>query len=100
MTFEQYAQDAQSTAEHTGLNYPSVALGGEIGEYLNEYKKWLRTQPGVAGEVPYGIHREKMLIELGDILWYLNRVVVELDSSLEDVAKMNITKLTERYKGV
>ena len=98
-SFMDYSSQAISTSKYKGLNYPSVALGGEVGEYLNEYKKWLRTMPGQAGEVPYGTHRDKMLRELGDVLWYLNQAAHELDSSLEDVAKMNIAKLDERYHG-
>ena len=99
MTFKNYSSDAAKTMVFTGtqqdrLNYASVALGGEAGEYLNEYKKWLRT-----GTVkPYDERRDSMLLELGDILWYLNRVAVELDSSLEEVAIMNIVKLKERHR--
>lgn len=97
MTFEEYSTKASSTAQYKGLTYPSVALGGEVGEYLNEYKKWLRTEPGQNEEIPYGTHREKMLLELGDVLWYLNQVVTELDSTLDEVAMLNLYKLAERY---
>jgi NTP pyrophosphatase (non-canonical NTP hydrolase) len=101
MTFEDYSCLASTTAQYSGnqrerLTYVSIALGGEVGEYLNEYKKFLRAIT-VEGKIPSGEIHHKMLLELGDTLWYLNRAALELNSSLAEVAEMNIMKLSKRY---
>jgi NTP pyrophosphatase (non-canonical NTP hydrolase) len=79
-------------AEKTTI-YPILALCGEAGELANEYKKIMRA----GRSQPTGVELHRMLLELGDILWYLNAVAVDLGSSLSDVAEMNIQKLEARY---
>jgi len=39
---------------------------------------------------------KKLKLELGDVLWYLNRCAIEIGSSLEEIAALNIEKLNER----
>lgn len=101
MTFEEYSVKVEETVKYQGtpkecLTYASIALGGEVGEYLNEYKKWLRT-PRLPIDTPQGAERQRMLLELGDMLWYLSRVAYELGSSIGNVAQMNVDKLRARY---
>lgn len=100
MDFQEYERKVDQTAVYKGsplekLTYASIAYGGEAGEYLNEFKKHLRSNPGVYPEVE---SRTKMLLELGDGLWYLSRCAAELGSNLEVVAQMNVAKLEARYK--
>ena|SRR3990172_12639240 len=101
MTLDEYSKKVSETAIYGGsildrLNYTSIALGGEVGEYLNEYKNYCgRTCEDPT--VPYGKSRTHMLLELGDVLWYLTRTAHELGSSLAEVAQMNIDKLAVRY---
>lgn len=40
--------------------------------------------------------REKVILELGDIMWYLARISIELDIPLEYILERNITKLKNR----
>ena len=101
MTFDEYSAEVATTVQYMGtpqerLNYTSIALGGEVGEYLNEYKKYLRGNPNKY-ETPQGEERIHLLLELGDTLWYLARTAHELESSLEHVAQLNVTKLAARY---
>lgn len=101
MTFEDYSKQAGVTVQYGGtprdrLTYTSIALSGEVGEYLNDYKKFLRTAFSDGG-TPYGELRDRMINELGDVLWYLDRAAHELDTTLEQVAILNITKLSARY---
>ena len=92
MTFDEYSTKAATTAKYHGLNYNSVGFGGEAGEYLNEYKKFLRSKVDIDE-----YDNEKLLLELGDTLWYMSQIACDLGSSLNDVAHMNLTKLKERY---
>lgn len=102
MTFNEYSLQVALTAKYPnnidsldGLNYVTIAIGGEVGEYQNEYKKHLRT---TSTQHPVGERRERMLLELGDVLWYLARAAHELNSNLDEVAKWNIEKLKARYE--
>lgn len=99
MDFQEYERQVDKTAVYQGnplekLTYVSIAYGGEAGEYLNEFKKHLRSNPGV---YPEAEARTKMLLELGDGLWYLAQCAAELGANLELVASLNIAKLEARY---
>jgi NTP pyrophosphatase (non-canonical NTP hydrolase) len=93
-----YADQAMSTAVYPGrlddggLNYAVVGLCGEAGELANQMKKVLRDD---AGKVTPG-RRNKMIDELGDILWYCAAVADEIGVSLSYVAGANLSKLQER----
>ena len=94
MTFNEYSVKAATTAKYHGLNYNSVGFGGEAGEYLNEYKKFLRREHLPPPDDPI---YERLLLELGDTLWYMARIAEDLGSSLEEIATMNIDKLRTRH---
>lgn len=95
MTLEEYQAKAKATAlypkEHR-LLYPLLGLLGEAGEAANKFKKVLRDEGGVLGEAT----REALILELGDILWYLAQVATDLGVSLEEVAQKNLAKLASR----
>ena len=101
MTFDEYSSKLETTVRYVGgrrerIEYVNTAFGGEAGEYLNEYKKHLR-EVGEFYHPPLGERRIALLLELGDTLWYLSRIATELDSSLDEVAQMNVEKLHARY---
>jgi NTP pyrophosphatase (non-canonical NTP hydrolase) len=83
----------QRPRSNEGLNYTLHGLTGEAGELSNKWKKALRTAPTMA-EVQY----DPMVLadELGDCLWYVSAVAMELGFTLEQIAQMNIEKLTAR----
>lgn len=68
-------------------NYCAIALGGEVGEVLNEVKKQIRDG---------GDRSEKILDELGDTLFYLTRLGHEYGFGLNDIMKYNMNKLQKR----
>jgi NTP pyrophosphatase (non-canonical NTP hydrolase) len=69
------------------LAYCALGLSGESGEYAEKIKKKLRDGK---------FDKELALKELGDVLWYITCSSMELGSSLEEVAQINIDKLTDR----
>lgn len=69
------------------LTYCALGLCGESGEYAEKIKKKIRD-----GE----FDKSLALKELGDVLWYATCSAIELGSSLEEVAQINIDKLTSR----
>ena len=42
-------------------------------------------------------NREHLLIELGDVMWYVAQACMALGVDFEDVLEMNVKKLEKRY---
>ena len=40
-----------------------------------------------------------MIIELGDIMWYVAQACMALEVSFDDVVETNVNKLKKRYPG-
>lgn len=78
---------ALSQSEH--LMNGCLGLAGEAGECCDLLKK-ASFQDG--REI-----REKMLDELGDVLWYIAESASALGYTLEEVAVHNVSKLMVRY---
>lgn len=71
-----------------------VGLASEAGETLDIGKKmWFHT------EKPFkeGGYREKLVLELGDIVYYLLKVLDIFDITLEEVLEGNRAKLESRH---
>jgi len=67
----------------------SLALAGEVGELANRTKKvFLHGHP---------YDQEKVVEELGDILWYIAVYSRDIGVDLQEIAQKNITKLEKRY---
>ena len=49
---------------------------------------------------PWDDHnRQHLVIELGDVMWYVMQACAALNVSLDDVIKGNVNKLKKRYPG-
>ena len=103
ITLNDYQQGAMLTARWAHplmVTYPVLALAGEAGEVANEWKKVLRgdyNKPDEeASQVPEAVVT-KMVLELGDVLYYVAAAAHDLGYTLEDVARMNRQKLIERH---
>ena len=66
-----------------------MGLCGESGEAIDIVKKHLAQG--------HDLNKEHLIEELGDIAWYLAETAYALDISLEEVLKINIEKLKNRY---
>lgn len=67
----------------------SLALAGEAGELANLTKKVF-----IHGHL---YEPDKVIEELGDILWYIAVYAREIGIDLSEVATRNILKLSKRY---
>ncbi len=72
--------------------YPALGLVEEAGEVAGKLKKIIRDKNGQMQMDDY----HAVTKELGDVLWYLSAMCSELGLSLEQVAKENILKLSDR----
>lgn len=67
----------------------SLALAGEAGELANRTKKVF-----IHGH-PYD--QDRVIEELGDILWYVAVYAHDIGVDLEEIAEKNIEKVAKRY---
>jgi len=71
-----------------------VGINAEGGEFLEIIKKM------VFQGKPWDDHnREHLIIELGDLMWYVAQACMALNVSFDDVIARNVQKLEKRYPG-
>ena len=71
-----------------------VGINAEGGEFLEIIKKM------VFQGKPWDDHnREHLIIELGDLMWYVAQACMALGVSFDDVIARNVKKLEARYPG-
>ena len=76
------------------LTTSGVGLAAESGEFLEIVKKM------VFQGKPWDEHNRKhLIIELGDVMWYVAQACMALDISFEEVLERNVKKLEKRYPG-
>ena len=69
-----------------------VGINAEGGEFLEIIKKMV-----FQGKPWNEDNREHLIIELGDVMWYVAQATKALDIRMEDVLDTNIRKLSKRY---
>ena len=74
------------------LTTAGVGLAAESGEFLEIVKKMV-----FQGKPWNDANREHLIIELGDVMWYVAQACMALGVSFEDVIKGNVKKLEKRY---
>jgi NTP pyrophosphatase (non-canonical NTP hydrolase) len=97
MTLDDYQKKAVGTIqsynskdqENFFLGY--LGLAGEAGSVLTTLKKLIRDGEG------FGSFNEKLTEELGDVLWYISSIASHNNISLEDIAKVNLSKTQDRF---
>ena len=76
------------------LTTAGVGLAAESGEFLEIVEKMV-----FQGKPWNDDNREHLIIELGDVMWYVMQACKALDVSLDDVIAGNVEKLKKRYPG-
>ena len=76
------------------LTTSGVGLAAESGEFLEIIKKMV-----FQGKPWNDANREHLIIELGDVMWYVMQACAALDVPIEDVVAGNVEKLKKRYPG-
>ena len=72
----------------------AVGISAEGGEFMEIVKKMV-----FQGKPWNDDNREHLIIELGDVLWYVMQACKALDVSIDDVVSGNVEKLKKRYPG-
>lgn len=97
MKMNEYQALARRTSNTNGPEQASydklingvMGLCGEAGECIDVVKKTMFQG--------HELDTDKLIEELGDVLWYCAELASGLGVSLEDVALINVEKLRERY---
>ena len=71
-----------------------VGINAEGGEFLEIVKKMI-----FQGKPFNADNKEHMIIELGDLMWYVAQACMALEVSLDEVVARNVKKLEKRYPG-
>jgi NTP pyrophosphatase (non-canonical NTP hydrolase) len=77
-----------------GVSISLLGLSGEVGELLTEYKKKIRDGKS------YGMFQEKVIEEIGDIMWYLSSIAAYENIEFSEILEKNIDKVTDRWRDI
>jgi NTP pyrophosphatase (non-canonical NTP hydrolase) len=69
-----------------------VGINAEGGEFLEIIKKMV-----FQGKPWNEDNRKHLIIELGDVMWYVAQATMALDISFDEVISTNVKKLEKRY---
>ena len=72
----------------------AVGISAEGGEFMEIVKKML-----FQGKPWTEDNKKHLIIELGDVMWYVAQACMALEIDFEDVIEGNIKKLEKRYPG-
>ena len=72
----------------------AVGISAEGGEFMEIVKKMV-----FQGKPWNDDNREHLIIELGDVMWYVANACIALGVDFDDVVKGNVKKLEKRYPG-
>ena len=72
----------------------AVGISAEGGEFMEIVKKMV-----FQGKPWNDANREHLIVELGDVMWYVAQACMALDVSFDDVVERNVEKLKARYPG-
>ena len=76
------------------LTTSAVGISAEGGEFMEIVKKMV-----FQGKPWNADNREHLIIELGDVMWYVAQACMALGVSFDDVVATNVEKLKKRYPG-
>jgi len=94
-TFQEYQKEALKTSVYPkkyAISYPALGLAEEAGEVAGKIKKMMRDG------IPLEKQKEKIELEMGDVLWYLANLAHDCGISLDRVVNKNLEKLHDRQK--
>jgi NTP pyrophosphatase (non-canonical NTP hydrolase) len=97
MDINTYQAKAADTMQFDVSNPKAISismfgLSGEVGELATEYKKRLRDGDN------YKIFKDKIMEELGDIMWYLSSIATLENIQMSDILEGSIRKAKDRWE--
>jgi NTP pyrophosphatase (non-canonical NTP hydrolase) len=99
LSMNEYQAETASTAIYKWrVIYPALGLANEAGEVGGKIKKLIRDEGLKFDGTDNLTDKQRAAIgsELGDVLWYIAALARDLGISLNEVAHMNLEKLSDR----
>ncbi len=103
MELNDYQLAAMKFAKYKYPDYPYMALAEEVGEVMGKLAKHGRKNDKTLlcciDQITMGRAKDleaDLVKELGDVLWQLQACCAAIGVTLEDVAKTNLDKLSDR----
>lgn len=88
--YRDFTRDTAIYDSNDAYEYTIMGLCSEAGEVAGKFKKFIRD--GTSWEDL----TKDMTKELGDVLWYVDRIADEFNISVADILSANIEKLAAR----
>ena len=86
-TYQEWTKTTAVYPEEKAEEYLMLGLASEVGELLGKFKKEIRGD---------GEKFSDKLDELGDVCWYIARLMDHYDLTHQEVLHRNFVKLTDR----
>ena len=93
MDMNQYQEAARETAifpKDKSLMYLTLGICGEAGEIAEKVKKHIRDNTS------HHQLRESLILEIGDVMWYLANLADAIHVDMDWIAIQNIEKIKSR----
>jgi NTP pyrophosphatase (non-canonical NTP hydrolase) len=90
---EEYREHTRETSiydPNDAFEYTIFGLCSEAGEVAGKYKKFLRD------DTDWDTLQDDIAKELGDVMWYVDRIADEFGLSLTTILEANVAKLQAR----
>ena len=88
LAFSHYELGAQHTATYKDVDYLPLGLAEEVGELIQLFAEAKRK------DIP--VDQDKLISEVGDVLWVLSQIARENGFWLDQAAGDNLAKLRKR----
>ena len=96
ITVDEYDYFVETTSVWEDSTYPLLGLAGETGEAIDRIKKLWRQYGEDWNTKLTAEERLEVLQELGDIQWYITRILHMVEADLEEMIHENVSKLIKR----
>jgi len=90
--YQNFCLETKAWPSEYNIIYPAIELADEAGEVLGKVKKWMRGDDNT-DTIEY---KEKIIKEMGDVLYPLAMLAGDLGYSFQEVLDMNVEKLQDR----
>ena len=95
--YQVYAMETAKYPREKAIEYLALGLCSEAGEVAGKIKKVIRDgDPSKDANDLFAEQSEAILSEVGDCLWYVAMLALELNCTLEKLASDNVAKLADR----
>lgn len=88
--YREFTREVSIYDPNDAFEYTILGLCSEAGEVAGKYKKFLRD------DTDWETLREDIAKELGDVMWYVDRIADEFGLSLISILEANVAKLQAR----